>query len=532
MDSKKKLPVVAAAVFALLLAVLVSLTPRAALAGTPSWCGSASYDANSEDLRTIRMSKDIHELVPAIANALCTPSADIDPHRAEIDALRLQLGPQLGMGDADWADAAAWIKTNDRSIKAALSTKDLAQLTPLDQYQAISRGFDDAADPLYATDVLDQHLTETGRLAFIDWCLKNDSVARADGDVSKWAVCWPDVEKLNAAKIFAEVRGDGAHDGVAKMWLRFHVYDLPAVMKTVADRKAALIKKDDVYGKVFDVAAKARAEWAKGVGANAKLLALALTMDGGAFFHSRKLLDGCQAKTADALATAISTIPAKAFIGMHDDREMSKKGFAESAAPLLINVPAVNVAGIAYAECQPTTATSDYLKAFLQNVPGARGPRNFALGAVMGETFTFDDMNAGKMEFPRFGGRPYARSGGTIMSSGGVVKSVKPEKDALTVALEKTTVKQEDCVKEHHSNHLSRIRSDGVIEYEMICDKTAIVTHDTTWTDFHINPAQAKLLKPGVVFSALYHGTLADVIAIWPNKAAKTPSIVLGAAIK
>lgn len=66
----------------------------------------------------------------------------------------------------------------------------------------------------------------------------------------------------------------------------------------------------------------------------------------------------------------------------------------------------------------------------------------------------------------------------------------------------------------------------------MICDKTAIVTHDTTWTDFHINPDQAKLLKPGAVFSALYLGGVADVIAIWPNKAAKTPSLVLGGAVK
>jgi hypothetical protein len=516
----------------LVVAAAIFLASRAAAAGTPAWCGSASYDANSEDLRTIRMSKDIHDLLPAIANALCTPSPDIDAHRAEVEAVRQQVGPQLGMNDADWADAAAWVKTGDRSFKAPLSTKDLAQLTPLDQYQAISKGFDGAADALYATDVLDQHLTETGRLAFVDWCLQNESVARADGDVSKWAVCWPDVEKVDAAKIFAEIRADGAHDGVAKMWLRFHLHDLPEAMKTVADRKAALIKKDDVYQKVFDVAAKARGEWAKGVGANARLLALALTMDGGAFFHSRKLFDGCQAKTEEALATAISTIPGKSFIGMHDDREMSKKGFAESAAPLLINTPAVNVAGIAYAECHPKTATADYLQAFLQNVPGARGPRDFALGAVMGETFTFDDMNAGKLQFPRFDGRPYARSGGTIMSSGGVVKSVKPDKESLTVGLEKTTMKQEDCVKEHHSNHVSRIRSDGAIEYEMICDKTAIVTHDTTWTDFHINPEQAKLLKPGVVFSALYYGKLADVIAVWPNKTAKTPSIVLGAAIK
>jgi hypothetical protein len=368
-------------------------------------------------------------------------------------------------------------------------------------------------------------------MAFIDWCLKDDSVARDDGNMAKWAVCWPDIAKFDAAKIYAEIHADAAHDGVAKMWLRFHVYDLPAEIKEVADRKAGLIKKDDTWQKVFAEAAKARGDWAKGVGSNAKLLELALAMDAAAIFHSRKLLDGCEAKTDEALAAAVSTIPAKAFAGMHDDREMRTKGFAESAGPLLVNTPVVDVAAVAYSECHSKTARADYLQTYLQDVPGSRGPRNFALADLMGATFTFDDTNAKGMQFPDFNGRPYGRSGGAIMSAGGVVKSVKKDKTSLVVALEKTTMKQEDCVKEHRSNRMARIR-DGQIEYELICDKWATVTHDTTWTDFHLNLEDEKLLNPGVVFSSVNLDGVGGVVAIWPNKTAKTPSLVLGGTVK
>jgi len=98
----KKRIVVAATVLA-----LASVASPAVWAGTPAWCGSGKFDANSEDVRTISTSKDVHELVPAIASALCTTNPDIDPHRGEIEAVRQAVGPKLGMADADWADAAA-----------------------------------------------------------------------------------------------------------------------------------------------------------------------------------------------------------------------------------------------------------------------------------------------------------------------------------------------------------------------------------------------------------------------------------------
>jgi hypothetical protein len=227
----------------------------------------------------------------------------------------------------------------------------------------------------------------------------------------------------------------------------------------------------------------------------------------------------------------VATLPAKAFTAMHDVRDDPFAGFAAAAGPLLVNTPVVNLAASAFVECNKGTATADFLGEYLQRVPGERGPRNAALGAIMGETFKFDDTEAKKLQYPSFGTRPYQRSGGAIRSAGGVVKSTKPEGDALTVNLEKTSVVQEDCVASHKTHRLSRIRPDGVLEYESICDKTAMVKHDTTWSNFKVNPAHAKWLKPGTQFSSVMGSKLGDVIATWPNKNAKTPSMVLGATL-
>ncbi len=509
---------------------------RLASAGAPAWCGSAKFEANSSDVRSAA-SNDPGQAIAAIAMALCAGGADVEPHRAEIEAARAAWSKKLAMQDADWVDAVAFASDRSHALKEDLSAKGLAALTPIDQYIAIEAGFKDAngyqmTDGLYTTDALEARLTEVGRLAFVELCVKNESVARADGDVVKWAICQADLERFDAAKFADQLRSDTMHDGVARMLLRFKVLALPGELKDYNDRKAALFKKDDAYKKIFEVALKARGEWASGVGGNARLLQLVEDNDSGALFRSRKLFEGCEAKTAEALAAAVSTLPARAFAAMHDVRDDPYKGFAAAAGPLLVNTPVVNLAATAFTECTHGTPTAEFLGEYLQAVPGQRGPRNAALGAVMGETFKFDDTDAKKLSYPKFDTRPYQRSGGAISSAGGVVKSVKPGKDALDVSLEKTSVVQEDCMQSHRTNRISRLRPDGTLEYESICDKTAMVKHDTTWNNFRVNPAHAKWLKPGVQFSAVMSNKFGDVIAIWPSKAARTPSIVLGGTLK
>jgi len=162
-------------------------------------------------------------------------------------------------------------------------------------------------------------------------------------------------------------------------------------------------------------------------------------------------------------------------------------------------------------------------------VPGARGPRSAALTALYDEAFEFDDVNARQPRYPDVGTRPYARRGGAITSAGGVVAKVTMGKDHATVSLKKTTAKRLACVQSKPTHRLARIRADGTVEYESVCLKSAVVTYDTTWADFQINPAHAALLKPGVVFSSVYGEKFADVVAIWPSASATTPSMVLHA---
>jgi hypothetical protein len=481
-------------------------------------------------------SKDAGQAIEEIAKTLCSTSGEVAAKRGEIEAARAAWSKKLAMQDGDWADAAAFAADTGHTVKQELSAKGLAALTPIDQYIAIDVGFKDAngyaiSDPLYLTDALETRLTEVGRFSWLRQCVKNDSVARADGDAVKWAICQADLDKFDIGKFASELRADTAHDPVTRMALRLKLLEFNEALQDYNTRKAAVVKKDDAYQKIFEVAAKARAEWARGVGGNAQLLELVESTDSGALFRSRKLLDGCEDKTAAALAAAVATLPAKAFTAMHDVRDDPFAGFAAAAGPLLVNTPVVNLAASAFVECNKGTATADFLGEYLQRVPGERGPRNAALGAIMGETFKFDDTEAKKLQYPSFGTRPYQRSGGAIRSAGGVVKSTKPEGDALTVNLEKTSVVQEDCVASHKTHRLSRIRPDGVLEYESICDKTAMVKHDTTWSNFKVNPAHAKWLKPGTQFSSVMGSKLGDVIATWPNKNAKTPSMVLGATL-
>jgi hypothetical protein len=119
-----------------------------------------------------------------------------------------------------------------------------------------------------------------------------------------------------------------------------------------------------------------------------------------------------------------------------------------------------------------------------------------------------------------------------FMSSGGVVKTVKKDVDHLKISVEKTSMIQIDCVKEHWGNKVVGVDSSGKYVYQLICDQEAPVKHDTTPGDFDIPLEYEKMLKPGAVFSATRGGKLRDVLAVWSDKKAKLPSWVLGGAAK
>ncbi|MEP6859190.1 MAG: hypothetical protein ABJE66_01120 [Deltaproteobacteria bacterium] len=514
---------------------------HAAHAGEPAWCKGEDFKADRYSFGMIAQqdTEDPRGLLSELVKLSCSSDPGFDAKRAELDKLHVEWSKNFAMNDADWADAIAYTKEGGGgSNTITLQANTFATLSPLDQFAAITEGFAKvSSNPLYVADVLDGNLTEAGRLGFLMACAKEGSVTREDGGMSMWAICQGDVDKLDPAKFATELRGDTSHTAVERMRVRIKFYTTREQLAKNAQLVQKLIKKDDAYKKLFDSAAKGRADWAKTLGSNKDLLDLVQAMDSAVMFHSRKQAAGCEDKTAAALATAVATIPAKAFAAMHDDREDPFKGFASAAGPVLVNTPVVNLAATAYALCHPDTATSRFLSRYLQEVPGMRGPRGAAFAQLLQQKFELDDTSLKEPPLPRIGPRPFDSSGGEIMSAGGVVKGVKPgagkDKNKTVVNLEKTTRKQEDCVKEHTTNRIVGIRDSGTVEYERICDKTAIVTHDTTWNDFTVTEASAKVLKAGLVFSSTYGAQLdGEVIALWPNKDAKLPSMVLGAKLK
>jgi hypothetical protein len=517
----------------LLLSVVTLLAQRgAAWADLPAWCGTASFEASGSDLNDLKRTEP-DDVVRAIAKTRCSTSPEVAQNHAKIDAARQAWGKKLGMTEADWADAVAFVDNRDGNYpKVEYSTKNLAQMTPMDQWRAIRDGLQvdgkQYADPLYAADALQGQLTEVGRLALLEWCLQQEV---EHSSIGHWAICQADADAWSFTKFATQLRSDTAHDGATKMILRFRALGLAQRLQEAAAKRDKLFKQDDAYKKMFDVATTARTEWSKGIGANTKLLELVQTMESAMLAGSRKQFAGCEATTSEALKTAVATIPAKAFAGMADDREDPFKGFAYVAGPVLVKTPVVNLAAIAYALCHKT-GTADWLRATLQQVPGVRGPRSAALTALYDEKFEFDDVNARAVRYPDVGTRPYSRTGGNITSAGGVVAKVTPGKEHATVGLKKTTAKRLSCVKSKPTNRITRIRPDGSLEYESICLKSEVVTYDTTWADFKINSAQVSVLKAGAKFSAVYGEAFHDVIALWPNANATTPSVVLGAQLK
>lgn len=518
-------------------ALAVAGAAGTAMAGVPAWCKDASFGADRYDLKDLS-ARDPRDVIITFAKATCAPTPEAEAGRAEIEKARQAWSKKLQMTEADWADAVAYAKSDYRSERLEYSTKNLAAFTPIDQYKAFVDGFSRPGgnpafnDPFYIADAFEHRLTEVGRFGYIQACLDLGGRSVTTIPSVTWALCQGDIDRFDPVKFSEQLRSDTAHGGELRMSLRLRLLELPARLKDHAAAIQKLFGQDEAYKKIFDVAAKARAEWATGLGADTKLNDLALAMDTGTLSQSRKAFEGCEDKTSAALAAEIAKIPAKTFAGMKDVRMDPYKGFAAGAGPVLVKIPSVSLAAMPYILCHTKSGTADFLAAYLQDTPGYRGPRTTALTRIIGEKITLDDMNA-RLDYPTFNSRPYWRSHGTIGSAGGVVATAKVTDDVLSVDLEKTLIKRKECIKSHTTNRISRILPDGKIEYEEICDETGWVTHDTTWGTFKIKKEFAPLLKKGVVFSSVGgQDKGADVVAIWPSKNAEAPSLVLGAAVK
>lgn len=501
---------------------VVALASGTAFAGPPAWCKGASTDKPSmSDLG----SKDARTVLKALVGVECNPDAEVEAHRAEIEKARAAWGKRLGMSEGDWADAVAYTSERDYDIKPDMTTKKFVEMTPIDQWIAIGKAEADiqgGMDAYYVADIFDAKLSEVGRLALIDACIRNDNSIL-------WAACQDDIDKLDFNRLYDQLRADANHGGDIRQKIRMLAYDMPAQLKEHADKVAKLKAEDPAWKKAFDIGASSRTEWAAIAAKNAKYLALAAEMESAMVAKSRSMFDGCDDKTYAALGEAMSTIPAKTFAKMHDVRDDPFKGFASAALPVAMKTPAVNLAAIAVSICNQRKGIAAILGGALSTTSSLRGPHNFAIAKMADASLQLDDMSK-QIYWPKMR-HPY-ESGSYLASAGAHIKSIKKNGDHLTVESAPMMVTTEDCVSEHVGKHIERVHDDGRVDYERICDKTAMRKHDVSWAPFDVDARYAKLLKVGQVFSATYGGKGADIIAIWSSPSAASPSWMLGGNLK
>jgi len=502
---------------------VVALASGTALAGPPGWCKDAPTNApRMNDLGA----KDPETVIKGLVAAECNPNEESEAHRADIEKAREAWGKRLGMSEGDWSDAVAWL--NHTEPKIDFSTKKFVEMTPIDQWFAIGKAnkvtdnSQGSMDGFYVADIFDAKLSEVGRLRIVSECLGED-------EPILWASCQDDIDKLDYNRLFDQLRADANHSGEIRMKIRMTAYGMPARVKKHAEKVAKLQAEDPAWKKAFDIAAKARTEWAALATKNAKFLAITAEMESAALAKSRSMFEGCDEKTYAALGEAMSAIPAKTFAKMHDVRDDPFKGFADSALPVAMKNPAVNVAAIGVVLCGKRDGLVYELGGALSSSASLRGPRNFAISKMAEASLQLDDTSK-EISWPTMH-HPYP-IGADLASAGAHIKSIKKHEDHLTVESSPMMVTTEDCVAEHVGKHIERVRDDGQVVYERICDKLAMRKHDVSWTPFEINARYEKILKVGQVFSTTYGPHDSDLIAVWASPTATAPMWMLGGYLK
>ncbi|CAN5905101.1 hypothetical protein BH11MYX2_BH11MYX2_04210 [soil metagenome] len=501
-----------------------------ASAGVPAWCKDASFEAKYE-LKDLS-SQDIRDVVSTLVMATCKPTGEASAAAAQIETARQAWGKKMFMSDADWADAVAYVNEGGRPNDLELSVKDLTLMTPVDQYFILSesaRGNShDTTD--YYTDMFEPNLTEVGRFAFVDACL-DYSPSPVD-----YAQCQGDIDALDKAKFAVQLRGDTAHPGANKMRIRLYLYSLPKRLKEHADKVAKILATDASYKKLWEAAAKGRAQFASAI-TDKSLLALATKMDSAVMFKSRKQFDGCEGPAQAAFEKVVKeNVPASLFKDIPRDDALDQtvyvatpdysKTFGTLAAAQMATVPQLLFVSAIYNECDKTDKdTQNYLQRLFTYSAGFRGPRRAALDAMRREKIVLDDMNE-TIQFPGTGGQLFVTrdAGG---SDGGVVNTVTEDGDKLVISFAANTKKEQDCIKSHYTKKVTGY-SNGKPNYELICDKYGLVNVDHSASDRTVDKKFKPLLKKGAQFSS-WEGL---VIAVWPSKKAAVPSSILGVEVK
>jgi hypothetical protein len=507
----------------------VLMTAGAAFADAPAWCKGelADHRISISGGKDAAFKDDPTWAIYDIVGWMCHPDDEAKQMMPKFEEARQSWSKRLFMTDDEWADAATWASYGQgERVNSTLRIDGKpawSSLDGIDQYILLQNEIGKDYDANYIADALDAKLTEIGRFGFVRWCMGSNNKE------VQWAMCQPDIDAFDPKKIAAELHADKNHNGYERMMIRLWVYAAADKLKEHAATVKAAVKNDPAFGKMFELAAAARKEWDARAKSDGPLRALALAMDDARVTNSRKMYADCDDKTWAAFKTAVSTIPAKKFSGIHDEAAVTSA--LNGGLAVIANDPAGYLASIALFICHAGDQKRDPLVRNIADVnqrwPGFRGPRNTAHLAILQAGLVLDDRSA-KIDYPGVYHEWLNDNRSSHGGGAGVVLSVKPQGEQARVEFAPQMVKETVCLSSKRTNRITQIRGDGTLVYEVNCLKEGTKVVDTRSSPQTVNKRYTVGLKPGMGVSIIE-----DVVgAAWPKAGAKVPSMVAGVAVK
>jgi hypothetical protein len=521
---------------------LVLTLAAVAHAGPDPWCGKldrlASYSITTP-AGAFKYNTDADDVVDNtglenVVEALCAPGPDAAPFHAQLEAARARWSKRLGMTDADWPDAFAFVnqdqyirRGNEDHIEIG-PRRTYSEMGALEQYKLLSYAPGSEGDPrrlrAYSADAFGARLTESGRLGYAQACL----VGIVPQPV-EWAMCWADAEAVDEGKIFAEVRADKEHDGADRMAVRLNAWKL--VHQTLPARRAALTaleKTDAGYAKLFELAAATRKDWASHTYGAA--LDLVSTLDDAVIKNSRDPhVDDCMAQARGQLAAIVASMPAKDLAELVFEDKTKKAPAYDVALRDVLETPSGYLTAAALATCSKLTNANSPLAALLGREilhrPGMRGPRTATLTAMMKSGIQPDDRNV-TLEYSRTT-YPWLAATSDRPDGHGKVSKVAHHGDLVHVEFSPVMVRVRHCTNEVETGRILGLSSDLRFIYEAKCTAYAYSTENDASRPIDLDTYDGASLKPGMVLDD------ADgVIIAWAKANAAKPIVVFGVAVK
>ncbi len=351
----------------------------------------------------------------------------------------------------------------------------LAAWTPVQQGFGgswASYGYNGALGALVLADELGDNISQLGRAKLIDVCLewaKPDASAAAH-----WALCGPDAEALDPAKIDAELKAEGISTSERERVLRGKRETIERAKK-IGEAVKAAAKDDPGVAAVLKRGELARAEWAAYARANQEAIARAAKLRDAVRSgkSNHKDFAGCYEATQPAFAALVRETLKKMPWQVDNDPLVTYVSY-------LVTTPGGYLTTAAYAACAVSLDKSgEALYEAAASTPALplAGPHAYTLSKLLDETFkpkfaqrslSLADMRRNFSTQSGFVRAPGVGQHTSIMTpQNNKVKAVKPDGETAEVVFQKYMA--DHCTGYANTNKISQIRADGTISYEQKC---------------------------------------------------------------